>query len=143
MHAVTTVIYTDQLEAVRAFYSAHFNKFPQSSDAPDRFELRPNSEAHIVWIDAQAAGVSPTRSAVLRIHHPFTDIERATLVHAGVECGPLHEEPWGARHGNVRCFSFADPSGTLIVQYEDHFGEAQQLMTVGDGRGTREAHLTD
>jgi hypothetical protein len=141
MHAVTTVIYTDQLDAIRAFYTTHFAKMPQGSDAPDRFSIRPNSEAHVLWIDAKTAGMPLTQGLTVRFHHPFTEVERAILVGAGVACDDLHEEQWGARHGNVRCFGFTDPSNTYVVQYEDHYGEAQQLMTTGDGRGTREAHL--
>jgi hypothetical protein len=138
MHGITVIIYTDKLDAVRDFYRTHFLPFPNAIESADSFTLRPNSEGQITWLDAGTHGQAPTAGASVRIHMPYTEIQRAHYVAAGVACSDLQEADWGAVHGNARYFTITDPAGVQLVFFEDHYGEKGQLMTTGDGRGTKE-----
>lgn len=143
MHRTTTLIYTDNLSAVRDFYQSHFLQFPNALEMHDSFTLSPNSEGMICWLDAAVYHQPKTSGVTLRIHVPYTEIERAQFIERGLTCSTLHEESWGEFHGNTRWFSMTDPSGVVVVIYEDHYGEGKQLMTTGDGRNTKEATLSD
>jgi hypothetical protein len=140
MHGITVVIYTDKLEAVRGFYRTHFLPFPNAIETTDGFTLAPNTEGQILWLDAQAHSQPITTGVSVRIRIPYTEIERAHYLSRGVECSALQEADWGNKHGNTRFFSITDPSGMKFVLFEDHYGEKGQLMTTGDGRGTKEVH---
>jgi predicted enzyme related to lactoylglutathione lyase len=139
MRLLTTVIYTDKLDQVRAFYEQYFHQLTADGSDAHAYNLKPFAEAHISWVDASWARQPVTIGAVLRISLPYTLIEHAALVEKGLDCGQLIVEQWGAASGGqVQYFVVTDPSGSKILFYEDHFGEDKQLMTTGDGTGTRE-----
>lgn len=139
MHLCTTVIFTDKLAEVRNFYQTNFSYLPMDTANPNGFSVMPFAEAQITWIDAASAGAPVTLNTMIRITLPYVAVERAQLAAKGVSCSELIVENWGNFHGNaVQYFSVTDPSGTRLLYYEDHFGEERQLMTTGDGTGTRE-----
>lgn len=138
MHGITVIIYTDKLDAVRDFYRTHFLPFPNATETADSFSLSPNSEGKATWVDALAHGKPLTTGVSLRIHTPYTEIQRAQYIAAGLTCSELQEADWGSTHGNTRFFTLTDPSATTLIFFEDHYGEKGQLMTTGDGRGTKE-----
>ena len=139
MRLLTTVIYTDKLDQVRAFYEQYFHQLAADGSDAHAYNLKPFAEAHISWVDSTWANQPVTVGAVVRITLPYTLIEHAALVEKGLDCDQLIVEQWGAASGGqVQYFVVTDPSGTKILFYEDHFGEEKQLMTTGDGTGTRQ-----
>ncbi len=143
MHGLTVVIYTDKLEAVRDFYRTHFLQFPNGIDTTDGFNLRPNVDGQVCWLDALTNGQPVTTGVSIRIKIPFTEIQRAQYLSRGINCTELQEEDWGNVHGNTRFFTLTDPAGVKLVFFEDHYGEKGQLMTTGDGRGTKEVQQNE
>ena len=139
MRLLTTVIYTHKLDDVRAFYEQYFHQLSADGSDAHAYNLKPFAEAHISWVDASWAKQPVTVGAVVRVSLPYTLIEYEALVEKGLNCGQLIVEQWGpASGGQVQYFVVTDPSGTKILFYEDHFGEEKQLMTTGDGTGTRQ-----
>ncbi len=139
MRLLETIIYTDKLDEVRAFYEQHF-LYPLDTGRANAFGILPIPEGKITYVDAASAGVDPSRGIFLRLGMTFPQLERARMVAAGVECGELTVEDWGPFYGQaVRYFTLTDPSGTRFQCFEAHYGEERQLMTTGDGTGTREA----
>jgi catechol-2,3-dioxygenase len=139
MQACTTVIVTDQLEKVRDFYQTHFLQYPHASETPDSFSLRPNADAHLLWL-AGSEEMTLSFGVTVRIHVPYPEMERAQLEAGGVDCSEMQSADWGIKHGVAQFFTFVDPSGTKITLYQDRVGTQSQLMTTGDGRGTKEVH---
>ncbi len=144
MRLCTTVIFTDKLAEVRAFYLENFKHFPAHTTNPNTFSIMPFAEAQLTWVDAASASMPITLNTMIRISVQYILIERAQLVAQGVVCSELIIEDWGAFHGKaVQYFSVTDPSGTRLLYYEDHYGENRQLMTTGDGTGTREVQKAE
>ena len=138
MRMSTTVIYTDKLAEVKAFYQQYFSQMLADTPDPHTFTLRLFAEAQISWIDAASAGEPVTHGATMRVTVPYTEIEHALLVEKGASSGPLMVADWGPGYeGHVQFFTVIDPSGTRIFFYEDRIGENKQLMTIGDGTGTK------
>ncbi len=138
MRMSTTVIYTDKLSEVKAFYQQYFSQMLSDTPDPHTFNLRLFAEAQISWIDAAIAGEPVTRGATMRVTVPYTEIECALLVEKGAPISPLTVADWGAGYeGHVQYFTVVDPSGIRISFYEDRIGEKKQLMTIGDGTGTK------
>ena|SRR5579864_7060519 len=138
MRMFTTVIYTDKLAEVRAFYQRYFSQFLTDERDPYTFTLHVFAEAQISWIDAAWAQQPVTAGASLRVSVPYTEIEHPVFVEKGAPCGELTIADWGATYrGKVQYFSIVDPSGTQISFYEDQIGEKRQIMITGDGKGTR------
>ena len=138
MRLCTTLIYTDKLAEVRAFYQRYFSQFPSDSRDPNALTLYVFADAGINWIDAGYAGQPITSGVSLRISVPFTEIEQAALVEKGASCSALAIADWGpVFSGKVQHFSVVDPSGTQLVFYEDQIGEKKQIMIIGDGTGTK------
>ncbi|MHB8625684.1 MAG: hypothetical protein ACYDBJ_11610 [Aggregatilineales bacterium] len=146
MRMVTTVIYTDKLAEVKAFYQRYFSQLLSDTRDPHTFNLRLRAEAQISWIDAAWAEQPVTSGTTLRATMSYTEIEHAALVEKDAPCSQLSVADWGpAYNGQVQYFTVVDPSGTRIVYYEDQIGEKKQLMTIGDGTGTKaiqKAHKT-
>jgi hypothetical protein len=146
MRLCTTVIYTDELAEVTAFYQRYFSQLLSDARDPHMFSLRLFAEAQISWIDSAWAEQPVTIGATMRVSVPYTEIEQAALVEKGAPCGQLSVADWGpAYDGHVQYFTVIDPSETQIVYYEDRIGEKKQLMTIGDGTGTKalqKAHKT-
>ncbi len=139
MRMCTTVIFTDKLAEVRAFYQKYFAQLPSHDSNANTFSITPFSESQITWVDAASVNAPTTLNATIRLTTPYTLIEHAEAVARGVPCSALTVEDWGSFYGQqVQYFAVTDPSGTSILYYEDHFGEARQLMTTGNGTGTRE-----
>jgi len=139
MRMCTTIIYTDKLADVSAFYTTHFAYLPTEADYTNTFSLMPGPEVRLTWVDAASAGVPTSQNIVLRIAVVDTLMERAELLAAGVACSELRVEDWGPFFGQaVRYFDMIDPSGAHLQYYESDFGENRQLMTTGMGVGTRE-----
>ena len=137
MRILDTVIYTEKLGDVRAFYEKHF-LFPTATLSASTFGILPFAEGKITFVEAASIGEMPSQGVLLRLGTAFVQLERARLVAAGVQCGELTVEDWGAFYGQaVRYFTLTDPSGTRIQFFEDHYGEARQIITIGDGTGTR------
>jgi hypothetical protein len=138
MRILDTVIYTDKVSEVRTFYVKHFRALPlQTPDSA--FAFQPYGEARITYVDAASAGVSSSKGMVLRWNLPHLDVERDRLQTEGVTCGEMVVEDWGAFYGErVRYFSIIDPADACIQLFEDRYGETVQLITLGDGRNTRE-----
>jgi hypothetical protein len=137
MRVLNTVIYTDKLNAVREFYQKHFF-FTYDEGEANSFGVLPFPEAKITYVDSAAAGIAPSQNVLLRLGMPFPIIERARLISEGVACGDLTVENWGSFYGNaVQYFVITDPSGSRIQLFEDRYGEDKQLMTTGDGTGTK------
>lgn len=138
MHMCTTVIYTDKLAEVRAFYQRYFSQFLADGRDPDTFTLRVFAEAQISWINAAWANQPVTVGTSLRVTIPYTEVEHAALVEKGAPCAELMIADWGLTYrGKVQYFSIVDPSGTIISFYEDQIGEKKQIMITGDGTGTK------
>ena len=138
MRILDTAIYTDKLDEVRAFYERHFY-FPMDAGSPGVFGIMPFAEARITFIDAAPAGAHPSQGAVVRLGASYPQLERARLLAAGIDCSEMIVEDWGAFYGRaVQYFSVTDPSGTRLLFFEDHHGEAKQIITIGDGTGTRD-----
>lgn len=138
MRMSTTVIYTDRLAEVKAFYQQHFSQMLSETPDPHTFTLRLFAEAQISWLDAAWAGEAVTPGITLRVTMPYTEIEHAILVENGAPSGPLTVADWGSGYeGQVQYFAVVDPSDTRLVFYEDRIGEKKQLMTIGDGTGTK------
>lgn len=139
MRILDVVVYTDKLSETRAFYEKHFLFLPLETDQATTFAFQPFGEVRITYIDAASAGVSPSRGMVLRWGLSHLDLERARLIAEGVACGELVVEDWGAFYGErVRYFSMTDPADACILFFEHRYGQADQLITIGDGRNTRE-----
>jgi hypothetical protein len=139
MRILDVVIYTDKVGEVRTFYEKHFRMVAVEANDLTTFAFQPIGEARITYIDAASAGVIPSKDIVLRWCMPHLELERDRLVSGGVACGELVIEDWGAFYGKqVRCFSMIDPAGAKIHFFEDRYGETVQLITLGDGRNTRE-----
>jgi hypothetical protein len=137
MRVLNTVIYTDKVSEVRKFYETHF-VYPTDTGEPNSFGVLFYAEAKITFVDAKSAGVEPSRNVLLRLTTAYPIIERARLIAAGVNCGEMVVENWGSFYGQaVQYFTVTDPSGTRIQMFEDHYGEEKQLMTTGDGTGTK------
>ena len=137
MRLLNTVIYTDKLTEVRAFYEKHFY-YPTDTGEPNSFGILPLPEAKITFVDAAALGAEPSRNILLRLATSYPVVERARLLAAGVDCGELAVADWGSFYGPaVRYFPMTDPSGACIQFFEAGYGEEKQLMTTGDGTGTR------
>jgi hypothetical protein len=140
MRILTTVIYTDKLAEVKAFYEKHF-VFPSDEGEPNSYGILPYPEAKVTFVDSASAGVAPSKNILLRLALPFTLIERARLISEGLACGELTVANWGYFYGSaVQYFMITDPSGAQLQIFEDHFGEEKQLMTTGDGTGTKKVH---
>jgi hypothetical protein len=143
MRLLNTVIYTNKLNEVRAFYEKHF-VFPTDTGESNSFGFFPYSEAKITFVDAASAGVEPSRSVLFRLSIVFPELERARLIASGAECGELMVANWGTYYGNaVQYFIVTDPSGARIQMFEPHYGEDRQLMTTGDGKGTKQVQDRD
>ncbi len=139
MRLCSTIIYTDKLAEVSAFYQKFFFEVSQDSSSPNNFTIFPFAEAGLTWIDAASVHAALTQNMLIRIAVPYIVIEHAQSVQRGAPCSDLVVEDWGAYYGErVQCYTVTDPSGTRIVYYEDHYGEQKQLMTTGAGVGTRE-----
>jgi len=139
MRILDVVIYTDKLSEVRTFYEKHFLMLPVETDRTTTFAFQPVGEARITYIDAAAAGVSPSKGILLRWCMPHLELERDRLISEGVSCGELVVEDWGTFYGKqVRYFSVIDPADDRIHVFEDRYGETVQLITLCDGRNTRE-----
>src|SRR5258706_7795478 len=137
MRVLNTVIYTDKLNAVREFYQKHFF-FTVDEGEPNSFGILPFPEAKVTYVDSAAVGISPSQNILLRLGMPFPIIERARLISEGVVCSELTVENWGSFYGSgVQFFVITDPSGARIQLFEDRYGEDKQLMTTGDGTGTK------
>jgi hypothetical protein len=138
MH-VHTVIYTDRLPEVEAFYRRAFpNVAFDAQDGMFTFRWASNGWLHFVRSDADHP---PSAVVLMRLQLPYTDLEHERLTALGIPCGALTVESWGNWYGqNVRYFEVIDPAGTRLHFYEPHFGEKRQLMTTGDGTGTRKVH---
>ena len=139
MRLLNTVIYTNKLPEVRAFYGKHF-AFPADTGYPNAYGIFPFAEAKITFVDAASAGVVPSQGMLLRLGLPFPNLERARIIAegGGSAVGDLVTEDWGSYYGqSVQYFTLTDPSGTRVQFFEDHFGEDRQLMTTGDGTGTK------
>lgn len=133
------VVYTDKLAEVRAFYARHF-KLPIDESVAHSVMVFFYPQCALQFIDAAWAGVSPSRDQLFRFRLPLTALEYERLTAEGVPTSELSVEPWGGIYGaQVQCFTITDPSGTRIQIFEDHFGEARQLMATGEGVDTRKA----
>jgi len=138
MRVLETVVFTDKLGEVRAFYEKHF-AFPIDADNPTGFGILAFPEARIVFLDASQAGGRVTQGALVRIGLPFPELERARLLTEGVACSDLVVEDWGSYYkGPVRHFTITDPSGTRLQLFEDRYSRARQIIAIGDGTGTRD-----
>ncbi len=139
MH-VHTVIYTDHLPEVEAFYRRIFPSV--AFDAQEgMFTVRwaSNGWLHFVRADEQHP---PSAVALMRMHLPHVALEHERLTALGVACGELTVEAWGDWYGgNVQYFEIIDPTGTHLHFYEPNYGVKRQLMTTGDGTDTRKSHL--
>src|SRR5258706_6878637 len=114
MRVLNTVIYTDKLSEVRAFYEKHF-VFPSDTGEPNSYGILPFPEAKVTFIDSAAAGIAPSQNILLRLGLPFPLIERARLIAEGVACGELTMADWGSFYGTkVQYFTIIDPSGASI-----------------------------
>jgi hypothetical protein len=143
MRVLNTVIYTDKLGEVREFYQKHF-VFPFDEGEPNAYGILPFPEAKITYVDAASAGVAPSQNVLLRLGMAFPIIERARLISEGVNCSDLTVANWGSFYGSaVQYFTITDPSGARIELFEDHYGEEKQLMTTGDGTGTKKVQERD
>jgi predicted enzyme related to lactoylglutathione lyase len=139
MRLMNTVIYTDKVNEVRAFYEKHF-AFQADETQTNAYSVFTFGECAITYI-VPDSGQPFTQNAVLRIRIPFTEVERARLIAEGASCGELIVEQWGDLvGGNVRYFTVTDPSGTQLQIFEDGFGAKKQLMTTADGTETRKVH---
>lgn len=136
---LTTVIYTDQLEAVRAFYERHFKL---TIDVyPHSILVTFYGNAAIEYVDAGWAEAHATPGVVVRWTLPLTDLEHERLTTEGATCGPLTTAHWGDNYGEtVRYFELTDPAGTRLQLYEPHFGEKRSLTATADGREARKIH---
>ncbi len=138
MRVLETVIFTDRLGEVRAFYEKHF-AFPMDAESPARFGVLVFPEARLVFLDAALSGGSVTGGALVRIGLPFPELERARLLTEGVPCTDLIVEDWGSYYkGPVRCFTLTDPSGTRLQLFEDQCSRERQIISTGDGTDTRD-----
>jgi hypothetical protein len=143
MRMCSTVIYTDKLAEVRAFYQHYFSQMLSDVRDPHTFHLRLFAEAQISWIDAVWAQQPITIGTTLRVSVPYTEIEHAALAEKGAPCGDLSVTDWGPTYnGRVQYFTVFDPSGTRIIYYEDRIGETKQIMIIGDGTGTKALQKT-
>jgi hypothetical protein len=139
MRILDVVIYTDKLGEVRTFYEKYFGMLPVETDYSTTFAFQPFGEARITYIDAASAGMNPSKGTILRWGMSHLELERARLMAAGAVCSELVVEDWGAFYGKqVRYFSVIDPADAHIHFFEDRYGETVQLITLGDGRNTRE-----
>jgi hypothetical protein len=137
MRVLEAVIFTDKLDAVRAFYKSHF-AFVIEANNERMMSLQVYPEARLVFIDAASAGETPNRGVLLRIGLPFPELERSRLITEGVECGDLVTADWGDHYqGTVQYFSVVDPSGTRLLVFYDQFSRERQIITIGNGTGTR------
>src|SRR5450432_3672801 len=133
MRLLNTVVYTNKLPQVRAFYEKHF-VFPADTGNPNAYGIFPFAEAKITFVDSESAGVMPSQGVLLRLGLPFPNLERARIIAegGGEAVDELVVEDWGSYYGqSVQYFTLTDPSGTKIQFFEDHFGEARQLITLG------------
>ncbi len=140
MRIVDTVIYTDKLPEIRAFYERYFDALPMDTSLTHAFGVALLAEARLTYLDAQHAAVGPTQGLIVRVGWQFPNLERARLMALGLVCSELAQEDWGAMYGTVRCFSAAPPDGNRLVFFEDHYGESKQITLTADGTGTRKVH---
>jgi hypothetical protein len=138
LRVLETVIFTDQLDAVRAFYKQHF-AFIVEADNERMLALLVFPEARLVFIDAASADEAPQQDVLLRVGLPFPELERARLITEGVACGELITGDWGAHYqGSVQYFTVVDPAGTRLQIFYDQFSRERQIITLGNGTGTRD-----
>jgi hypothetical protein len=137
MRLLNTVIFTDKLDEVRAFWQRHF-LYPVDEGEPNSFGVMPFPYSKITYIDAAAANMTVSRGIVLRLAMEYPPLERARLLSEGVACSELQTASWGTFYGTqVQYFTLNDPAGTTLQIFVDRFGDERQLMTTGDGTGTK------
>ncbi len=143
MKILSTVIYTDKLPAVREFWTNHFQLTIYAHE-PHSFTVFLYGESAVEYVDAAWAGVSPTQGALIRYLLPHVPLEQARLKALGCTVSDLKSEHWNEYTGeNVYYFTLQDPSGTQYQIYQEHYGQARQLMMTGDGTDTRKVHKKD
>lgn len=136
-----TVVFTDRLEAVKAFYLKYFEGFTFDFHIPDGFSFQIfEPRAKLIYLDATKYNVEPTRGLAMRLNFAFPEIERDRLQTEGIEVSEMHHVNWGAHYGDsVNYFEFLDPAGVRMQLYREYAGETRGITTFGDGTEARKA----
>jgi len=130
MRLLETIIYTDKLSEVRAFYEKHF-VFRADSSVANAYSLMILPEARLTFVDAASANVPLSRDMMLRLAVPFAALERSRLLNEGLSnaIGELVVGDWGYSFGDaVHFFTLTDPSGTRLQLFQAQYGEDIALI---------------
>jgi hypothetical protein len=130
MRLLETIIYTDRLSEVRAFYAKHF-VFRADSSVANTFSMMILPEARLTFVDAASANVPPSQGMVVRLAVPIAALERSRLLNEGLgeAIGELAVGDWGDFFGEaVHFFMLTDPSGTRLHLFEAQYGEDKALI---------------
>lgn len=121
---LNTVIYTNKLEEVLAFYKANFN-FMLDETIPNGLAVLGSYGGNglLIYLDAEAYNHAISTNVVVRVHMKSPEIEHERLERAQLSVTAVQEADWGKSFGTARYFELTDPSGNSIQLFEDHIGE--------------------
>lgn len=110
------IICTEKLDAVRDFYTRHFD-FKVTFDYPGQFlglRSQQNAELELAFAGpSDCGGPYEGQGATLCFEVDDVDAEHARLSTAGLTIGPpLQNNPWGDRS-----FGTVDPAGVAVYVY--------------------------